>query len=393
MKSTHRSERATAKAPGTFLDIIVKVDVPMEFVINGRFLTQQITGVQRYARELVQAFDEFLDHDPNVKITVLCPRLSTLAPAWRNIKLRQVGRLQGHIWEQIELPLYARGKTLFCPANTAPLISLFRASPVVVTLHDLSYKYFPDAYQLAFRLWYKFLIPLVLRRASAIITVSQSERRAILSFYPYAASRLHAIANGGLPAEISREQARFAQQRGDFILYVGSLSRRKNFPRMFEVACRLAREHGYHFTFVGNTPKGLVSSAAVVPKDISSKVIFVGAIDDFATLIPYYRTAACFLFPSLYESSGLPPIEAMTFGCPVVVSDIPALRERCGDAAMYCDPYDADSIYNAVLRVMQDEKLRFSLGTNGQKRAESFTWAACARETSTLIAQLARSTT
>src|SRR5271156_3534904 len=98
----------------------------MEFVINGRFLTQRITGVQRYARELVQAFDEILDSDPSIRITVLCPRLSTTVPAWRNIELRQVGRLQGHIWEQIELPLYARGKALFCPANTAPAISLFR---------------------------------------------------------------------------------------------------------------------------------------------------------------------------------------------------------------------------------------------------------------------------
>jgi glycosyltransferase involved in cell wall biosynthesis len=360
----------------------------MEFVINGRFLTQRITGVQRYARELVQAFDEILDSDPSIRITVLCPRLSTTVPAWRNIELRQVGRLQGHIWEQIELPLYARGKALFCPANTVPVISLFRASPVIVTVHDLSYKYFPDAYHPAFRLWYNFLIPLVLRRANATITVSQSERRAILSYYPNAAPRLHAITNGGLPTEISAEQMRLTQQRLDFVLYVGSLSRRKNFPRMFEVACELAREHGYHFIFVGDTPKSLVSSAVVVPNDISSKITFVGAIDDFSELMPYYRTAACLLFPSLYESSGLPPIEAMTFGCPVIVSDIPALRERCGDAAIYCDPYSTESIRNTVRRVMQDETLRSSLGTNGQKRAEGFNWSACARETLTLISQL-----
>jgi glycosyltransferase involved in cell wall biosynthesis len=365
----------------------------MEFVINGRFLTQPITGVQRYARELVQAFDEILDNTPSVKITVLTPRLSTTPPRLRNVELRQVGRLQGHIWEQIELPLYARGKTLFCPANTAPVISLLSPSPIVVTVHDLSYKYFPSAYHLAFRLWYKFLIPLVLRRANAMITVSQSEREAMLSHYPYAAPRLHAIANGSLPAAISVDQTRLSQRRDDFILYVGSLSRRKNFPRMFEVACGLAREHGFRFTFVGNTPKSLVSSPVVVPNDISSKITFVGAIDDFAALVPYYRTAACLLFPSLYESSGLPPIEAMTFGCPVVVSDIPALRERCGDAAVYCDPHNADSIRNAVLRLMQDERLRASLGTNGQKRAEGFTWRACAHDTLTLVNQFARSST
>ena len=360
----------------------------MEFVINGRFLTQRITGVQRYAREIVQAFDEILDDAPNIKITVLCPRLSTALPAWRNVKLRQVGRLQGHIWEQTELPWYARGKTLFCPGNTAPVASLLGGSHVVVTIHDLSYKYFPAAYHPAFRLWYKFLVPLALRRADATITVSESERQAILSYYPHAAPRLHAIANGGSPAGVSREETHLEQPRRDFILYVGSLSKRKNFPRIFEVACQLARERGYHFTFIGGSPKSLIASTINLPNDISSKVTFAGAIDDFAALTPYYRTAACFLFPSLYESSGLPPIEAMAFGCPVVVSDIPALRERCGEAAVYCDPHDVDSIGNAVVRVMQDEKLRSSLGKSGQKRAASFTWTTCAHETLALISRL-----
>jgi glycosyltransferase involved in cell wall biosynthesis len=363
----------------------------MEFLINGRFLTQRITGVQRYARELVQAFDEILDGNPGIKITVLCPRLSTALPAWRNVELRQTGRFQGHVWEQIELPLYARGKILFCPANTAPVISLLGASPLVATVHDLAYDYFPGAYHPAFRLWYKFLIPLVLRRAHATITVSKSERGAILARYPRAAPCLHAIPNGALPEGVPVGQAASAQLRGESILYVGSLSKRKNFPRLFEVACRLARERGYHFTFVGGPARSLTASPVEVPGDVSSKVTFVGAVDDFAMLASYYRTAGCFLFASLYESSGLPPLEAMAFGCPVIVSDIPALHERCGDAAVYCDPSDVDSICRAVLRVMQDERLRSRLGEIGQKRAASFTWNACARETLAVIGQISQS--
>jgi glycosyltransferase involved in cell wall biosynthesis len=267
----------------------------MEFLINGRFLTQRITGVQRYARELVQAFDEILDSNPHIKVAVICPRLSTTLPVWRNIELRQVGRFQGHVWEQIELPWHARGKILFCPANTAPVASLLGASPLVATVHDLAYDYFPRAYHPAFRLWYRFLIPLVLRRASATITVSESERRAIITRCPHAAPRLRAIANGGLPKGIPVGQIASPQQRGESILYVGSLSKRKNFPRLFEVACRLARERGYHFTFVGGVARSLADSSVEVPGDISSKVTFVGAVDDFAVLAPYYRTAACFL--------------------------------------------------------------------------------------------------
>src|ERR1700734_1883095 len=116
----------------------------MDFVINGRFLTQRITGVQRYAHEFVQALDAILDAEPQFGVTVMSPRLSNAPPVWRNIELQQIGCLTGHAWEQFELPWYSRGRPLFCPGNTAPAISLLGAQPVIVTVHDLSYKYFPE---------------------------------------------------------------------------------------------------------------------------------------------------------------------------------------------------------------------------------------------------------
>src|ERR1700733_7992391 len=187
----------------------------MEIVINGRFLTQGITGVQRYAREVVQALDAILETRPEFRVTAVSPRLIAAPPAWRNIELRQVGYLQGHAWEQFELPWYSRGKTLFCLGNTAPVISLLGAQPVIVTVHDLSYKYFPEAYHPAFRLWYGFLTPLILHRARSVITVSESERRAIIAHYPRAAPRLHAIANGGLPTSWSVEGPKCVEVRGN----------------------------------------------------------------------------------------------------------------------------------------------------------------------------------
>ena len=360
----------------------------MEIVINGRFLTQGVTGVQRYARELVQALDTLLDVTPDVKVTVLSPRLSKTPPAWRNVELRQVGYLHGHAWEQFELPWYSRGKTLFCPGNTAPVASLLGAQPVVVTVHDLSYKYFPDAYHPAFRLWYGLIVPLALRRARRVITVSETERRAIIARYPKAAPRLHAIQNGGASPGFSVEMAKPEHRRDDYILYVGSFNQRKNFPRTLEVASRLARERDFRFVFIGGTSRSLAASIASIPADVSSRITILHAAVDEATLMGYYRNAACFLFPSLYEASGLPPIEAMACGCPVVVSDIPALRERCGNAAVYCDPYDTASIAAAILQVMDTAELRAKLRTLGYQRAANCSWAACARDTLGLISQL-----
>ena len=346
--------------------------------------------MQRYARELVQALDAILDAKPDVKVTIVSPRLSESPPVYRNIELRQVGYLRGHAWEQFELPWHSRGKTLFCPGNTAPVISLFGTQPTVVTVHDLSYQYFPEAYRLSFRLWYRFNIPLVLRRARRVITVSESERKSITAHYPQVAPRLHSIQNGGLPASPSIETLRSADERGHYILYVGSLSKRKNFPRTLEAACRLARKRGFKFVFVGGKSKSLSTFIAKVPDDISTRIDFIGAVDEPSALISYYQKAGCFLFPSLYEASPLPPVEAMACGCPVVVSDIPALRERCGDAAIYCDPYDMDSITATVERVMDDEKLRVRLQVLGRRHAANYSWERCARQTLDIICECAK---
>jgi glycosyltransferase involved in cell wall biosynthesis len=356
----------------------------MEIAINGRFLTQRITGVQRYARELVQAIDSILAVRTDLKVTVISPRLGETPPPWRHIQLIQVGHLQGHAWEQLELPWYSRGKLLFCPGMTAPIASLVGTQTVVVTVHDLSYRYFPQAYRLAFRLWYGLLIPLVLNRASSVITVSESERTAIIAQYPKAASRLHAIANGGLPQGLQIGREGSADWPSGYVLYVGSLSKHKNFSRMLDAASRLVRTGQCNFMIVGGTSKSLSQSVARIPDELSSKIRFVGPVDD-QTLVSYYQNAICLLFPSLYEASGLPPIEAMACGCPVVASDISALVERCGDAAVYCDPHDTDDIVAAVEKVIANASLRTQLQERGYERAKTFTWRRCAERTLDVI--------
>jgi glycosyltransferase involved in cell wall biosynthesis len=362
----------------------------MEIVINGRFLTQQITGVQRYAHELLVGLDASLDGKAPIGITVLSPRLSAPPPVWRNIKLREVGSLQGHAWEQMELPFYSRGKVLFCPGNTSPLFSIFGSQRVVVTIHDLSYRYFPAAYSLPFRLWYNILVPAALRRANAVITVSNAEYRAIGAIYPEAAPRLHAIANGGLPVGFDVDDIEVPTEQGGYILYVGSLSKRKNFAGAFEVACRLARKRGFRFVFIGGSASSIAKFGFTIPPDLAAFIDFKGQVDDPRVLSGYYRGAACLLFPSLYESSGLPPIEAMACGCPVIVSDIPALKERCGDAAVYCDPYDIASIVSAVERLMDDGALRDTLRRAGYQRAAVYSWKNCAEQTLQLLQDVAR---
>lgn len=358
----------------------------MHVFINGRFLTQSITGVQRYAHEITRALDAILNERKDLTAEILCPPLPGAAPRYRNIPVRIVGSRSGHLWEQTTLPSTVGAGTLFCPGNTAPVASLLGKARVTVCVHDLSYLYFPAAYSLPYRAVYNVLTPLIFRRADAVITVSQSERSAIVGRYPGVAPRITAIQNGGLGASVPLDRPRGADMpEPGYILYVGSLSKRKNFPMMFKVACDLAERRGARTIFVGGTAASLEESDQRVPEAIADKIIFAGQVNDTDRLVDYYKGASVFLFPSLYEASPLPPIEAMSCGVPVISSTIPSLQERCGDAALYCDPADPASIATQVEAVLDDPALAADLATRGRKRAEEYSWQNAALRTLELI--------
>ncbi len=361
----------------------------MHIVINGRFLGQPTTGVQRYAREVVEAFDKNVTAWPDMTFELLVPRDVVDLPAYENIAVRRVGRLGGHPWEQLELPLHAKGDVLFCPGNTAPVLSLLKKPAIVVTVHDLSYKYFPAAYSRAFRLAYAVLMPLVLRLATRLITVSHAEATQMLRYYPGIADRLHVVPNGGLPSRGLAAPAA-AKPGRPYALYVGSFSKRKNFDVVMDVASRLVAERpDLDFVFVGDRSK-IFEADRQIESPLAARLKFTGQVDDLETLVGYYRNASVFVFPSLYESSGLPPIEAMACNCPVVVSDIPAHRERCGTAAVFCDPRDPNDIYAAVRRVVDDPRTGDSLRSAGLERAREFTWENCAFKTVAVMRSLGK---
>lgn len=368
---------------------MVEAETAKKIVINGRFLTQGVTGVQRYARELLSALDALLEERRDVHARLLTPSVDTRdIPPLRNIRHDVVGQLKGHLWEQIDLPRAVGNAILFCPGNTAPIRSLLGSTRVVVTVHDLSYLYFPDAYSRGFKLLYNRLIPLILRRADEVITVSQSERNAIVRHYPFAEQRLVAIQNGGLPVGIAEQTP--LTHVGERVLYVGSLSRRKNFPGMLKAAIELARRRGTRFTFIGSVPAGLNATLTDIPADVRDHIDFHGQVNDWASLLDAYRTADCFLFPSFYEASPLPPIEAMGCGCPVIAGDIPSLRERCGDAALYCDPVDVDAIVAAVETLLDAPERRAALRVAGYEQARRYSWSHCAETTLAFITKQAQ---
>jgi glycosyltransferase involved in cell wall biosynthesis len=359
-----------------------------EIVINGRFLMQPVTGVQRVARELTRALDRLVaEADLPVALRLVCEpeaRLDDLALQATTVERAAggwSGRLGGHAWEQVVLPRRVRGGHLLCLGNTAPLAALHAGHPTTVMIHDLSYRQFPGAYRRHYRLGHRFMLPSLLRRARTILTVSEREKAMLAALRPEARGRIRVAQNGGWGSPADKTADKTADRVDEapggampapgYMLYVGSLSRRKNIHGVLAVAVRLAREDGRATLIVGGGSDILAPIAGEIPADVAHLVRFTGPVTELGALGQLYRDAGCLLFPSFYEASPLPPVEAMHFGCPVVVSAIPAMTERCGTAAVYCDPHDVEDMVAAVRRVLADPA---PLAARGQLHAAHWTW-------------------
>lgn len=341
--------------------------------INARFLTQPITGVQRYASEL------------SIRLKSLIPEIRFISPA--NIKNRAiadllnpiiVGKNKGHLWEQMDLPLYLnklKEKPLLVNlANTAPIAYVRKIS----TIHDLAFLHNKSWYSWEFYYFYKFLIPKVARSSLQIVTGSDFSRKELISRLKLSSGKITMIYNGvSLDLAESFDKS-YAERFGTFVLAVSSFDKKKNFERLIKSFASIDNEN-MKLVIVGPENRIFSKQNRKSIIEANERIVLTGFISD-EQLVSLYRNAVAFVYPSLYEGFGLPPLEAMVCGCPVIVSDVASLPEICGDAALYCDPYDTDDIADKIVKLIVDSHLRSALIEKGNKRVQSFSWEKTAEE-------------
>ncbi|MGI4746178.1 MAG: glycosyltransferase family 4 protein [Janthinobacterium lividum] len=328
--------------------------------INGRFLTQPLSGVQRFASEITSAL---VQRDPD-RIVVLGPP----GAAERSSGAREIGRRKGQYWEQIELPDHAADGLLINLGNIAPL----RLREQIVVVHDAGVFSTPEAYSRRFRTWYKVVQNLLLRRGARVVTVSEFSRGEIARNFGVDEKRIAVISEGAdHMAHIIPDVGILGRlSPGSFVLAVGNLAAHKNLPALSALALRLSAR-GMQLVITGGLPAG--SFNATGARALPQPACYVGRVSD-GELKALYEAASCLVFPSRYEGFGLPAIEAMACGCPVAVSHVAGLRETCGPSALYFDPMSPKDIADQVCRLLDDTPLRDHLRATATDWIRPFTW-------------------
>ncbi|MBW4024789.1 MAG: glycosyltransferase family 4 protein [Proteobacteria bacterium] len=349
--------------------------------VNGRFLSQPVTGVQRFSAEIVGAIDRLIARNEWPETCLLTPNLEgerktdpVTSPG--GVSARPVGQRHGHLWEQIDLPRAARGGTLLSLGNTAPLMA---GRSQVVVIHDAGVFDTPSSYSWKFRLWYKSLQHALAKAGAEIATVSEFSRRRIATSLGIDPARIsviyegadHILRNPADPDILERNQL----QPGQFALVVGSRVAHKNLAALAQVATVLKRR-GMVIAIAGGSNKEVFQATGD-----RLEALRLGRTTD-AELRALYENAACLLFPSRYEGFGLPPVEAMACGCPVLASCGGAVEEVCGDSALYFDSDLPQSISSQVERLLDEPGLADELKVRGLQRAGELSWEASAQRLS-----------
>lgn len=293
------------------------------------------------------------------------------------------------LWHRAHIPLPVEWLCGRCDIFFATDFALppTRTAKTVLLIHDLSYLRVPDAAHPALKAYLSQVVPASLKRTARVVVNSQATRLDVMEQYHLDETKVTPITFGVSP-EFYRDESplsvithRLAALQRPYLLTVGTVQPRKNYIRLIESLSRL-RASGFDIDLVIVGSKGWLSEpiyrAANSPNVASHVHMLDHILDDELRLL--YSHTACFVMPSLYEGFGLPLLEAMACGAPVVTSDISSMPEVAGDAALLCNPYDVDSITHAIKQMLSDTTLRDNYIERGYKRVANYTWEAGARD-------------
>ena len=308
-----------------------------KIIVNGKFMSQTVTGVQRYAREILLELDKIVTKEDNIEIAINADAKDI--PEYKNIAIKQIGKFTGNLWEQISLPLYVIKNRGVCVSlcNMMPILT-----PHIVVIHDVSFKANPTFYSRKFRMWYDFVFKLCLHRTRYIITVSEFSKSEICKYYKVNANKISIVPNAWQHFEhIGFDEntlEKYNLSKNDYYFAMSSMSPNKNFKWIAEAA---KNNPDSVFAVAGGINSKVFGTNFSFDMPENLKLLGYVSDEEAKTLM---RDCKAFLFPTFYEGFGLPPLEAMSVGAKAVVSDNECMREIYGNSTQYINPYDVTQI-------------------------------------------------
>jgi glycosyltransferase involved in cell wall biosynthesis len=361
----------------------------MRIAFDGTTLTPGRTGVGYYTEHLLQHLANEVASTGDEIVVVSNKAIDTQAPLPPHVRVHPGHQFPIRIgWMQMCAGAALHAVRPDIAHFTNGMIPLGSPVPTIVTVHDMSLRLYPRCHPVRRLLLNRPLMRVAIRNAAAIVTVSQSARRDLLKLHGVSPDRVSVVHEAASPAfRPIKDRALLAHTRTRyslpprFMLYVGTIEPRKNLLRLM-TAFAAARKAGIPQQLVCVGPYGWASrdlSGHIEQLGIRDVVRFTGYLP-FEDLPAIYNLADFFAFPSLYEGFGLPVVEAMASGLPVMTSNTSSLGEIAGDAAETIDPMDAGAMTDAIRRLAMDADLRRDRSERGLRRARDFSWTQTARE-------------
>ena len=353
-------------------------------------MNRKMTGVGNYVKNLLRELDRIKTNDNiyllNYKDSKKYNHLKTKII---NNPLKNITKSDYYLWHLYFLPhgLEKLDLELVHIPENASFSRRIRNMKKVITVYDLIAYLFPFQVDLLTAIRYKLLIPKVINNADKIITISENTKRDIIKNFGVAESKIKVIylAAGESYKELSNKEFNFIfkkyQLPRSYLFYVGNISKHKNVDKIIEAFKKIKSKTNYKLVIAGKLSFGSKDiKKKIKDLDLQDDVIFTGYVPE-EDLPALYNGASLFVYPSFYEGFGLPPLEAMQCGCPVITSNTSSLPEVVGNAGIMVDPNDVDELAKQMERVLTNRRLQQKMRKAGLKQAKKFSWEKCARET------------
>lgn len=361
----------------------------MKIAFDGRPMQGRYTGIGRYLDNL---FENLAKIDSQNQYFIFYNKEKGFSPRsfGKNFHNIQIPYYK-IILEQFWLPLVCKRYHIELYLGTNHILPIIKNTKQIVVIYDLTYKYFPETHPKKVLYYYQTFIPGSLGRADQIISISKNTKEDIIKFFNINPQKIKVIYLG---ADLEKFQEKISKSvfnklkhdldiKGEYLLTVGIFEHRKNYKRLVKVFSEISKEFpALQLVMVGPKSKDFVNIKNLVSRyKIKSKVTFPGYIED-EEVVSLYQNAKLLIFPSLYEGFGIPPLEAMASGTPVISSNNSSIPEVVGDAALQFDPFDENDMKKTISYALNNPQVLDNLKKKGIKRAglEKFSWPKVAQE-------------